>query len=56
VRFEPGETKSVRLVQIAGKKVIRGGNNLADGPVSPDNLKAALARVKAGGFAHQEEK
>src|SRR5580698_10349979 len=33
VRFEPGETKSVRLVDIAGNKIIRGGNNLADGVV-----------------------
>lgn len=56
VRFEPGETKTVRLVAIAGKQVIRGGNNLADGPLSPENLKAALARAQAGGFAHQEEK
>ena len=56
VRFEPGETKTVRLVDIAGKRVIRGGNNLADGPVSPENLQATMARVQAGGFAHQEEK
>jgi hypothetical protein len=56
VRFEPGETKTVRLVSIAGNKVIRGGNNLADGPVSSENLKAAMGRVQAGGFAHQEEK
>jgi urease subunit gamma/beta len=56
VRFEPGESKTVRLVSIAGKQVIRGGNNLADGPLSPENLKTALARAQAGGFAHQEEK
>src|ERR1041384_8023548 len=37
VRFEPGETKTVRLVDIAGQRVIRGGNNLADGPVSAAN-------------------
>lgn len=54
VRFEPGETKTVQLVQLAGNQVIRGGNNLGDGPVSPANQQAALARVKAGGFAHQE--
>jgi urease subunit gamma/beta len=29
VRFEPGETKTVRLVEIAGAKVIRGGRNVA---------------------------
>jgi urease subunit gamma/beta len=33
VRFEPGETKTVRLVAIAGGRVIRGGNAWASGPV-----------------------
>lgn len=56
VRFEPGETKTVRLVSIAGAQIIRGGNNLADGPVSPEDLRTALARAQAAGFAHQEEK
>jgi urease subunit gamma/beta len=51
VRFEPGETKTVKLVEIAGKKVIRGGNNLANGKVSAAGKKAALKRVKAKGFA-----
>jgi len=53
VRFEPGETKTVRLVEIAGARVIRGGNGLASGPVSDENLQAALARVSAQGFANQ---
>src|SRR5258706_396989 len=53
VRFEPGETKTVKLVDIAGKKVIRGGNNLASGKVSLPRKRAALKRVKAKGFAHQ---
>lgn len=51
VRFEPGETKTVKLVEIAGKKVIRGGNNLANGKVSAAGKKAALKRVKQKGFA-----
>jgi urease subunit gamma/beta len=51
VRFEPGETKTVKLVEIAGKKIIRGGNNLASGKVSAVGKKAALKRVKAKGFA-----
>ena len=51
VRFEPGETKTVKLVEIAGKKVIRGGNNLASGKVSATAKKTALQRVKARGFA-----
>src|SRR5882757_19316 len=52
VRFEPGETKTVKLVEIAGKKVIRGGNNLASGKVSVAGKKAALKKVMAKGFAH----
>src|SRR5207247_3778127 len=48
VRFEPGETKTVKLVEIAGKKIIRGGNNLASGKVSAAGKKAAMKRVKQG--------
>ncbi len=55
VRFEPGETKAVRVVDIAGNRVIRGGNNLANGAVTSENAVAVMARVKQGGFAHQEE-
>ena len=52
VRFEPGETKLVSLVEIAGRKIIRGGNNLANGKVSAANKKFALKRAKAKGFSH----
>ena len=54
VRFEPGETKTVKLVAIAGKRVIRGGNNLANGKVSAAGKKATLKRAKAKSFAHHE--
>jgi urease subunit gamma/beta len=53
VRFEPGETKTVRLVEIAGKKIIRGGNNLAGGRVSAAGKKTALKRVKQKGFSNE---
>jgi len=53
VRFEPGETKSVNLVSIAGRKIIRGGNNLAYGKVSEAGKRAALKRAKHKGFANQ---
>jgi urease subunit gamma/beta len=53
VRFEPGETKTVKFVEIGGKKIIRGGNNLANGKVSVAGKKAALKRVKAKGFANK---
>jgi len=52
VRFEPGETKTVTLVDIAGRKIIQGGNNLARGKVSAAGRKAALKRVKQQKFAN----
>jgi urease subunit gamma/beta len=53
VRFEPGETKTVTLVEIAGDRVIRGGNNLADGKLSDEGLRRALERVHAQGFGNE---
>ena len=53
VRFEPGETKSVVLVEIAGNRVIRGGNNLADGPVSDEEKQETLERLCEQGFGHE---
>ena len=34
VRFEPGETKTVKLVAIGGNRIISGGNGFAAGPVN----------------------
>lgn len=53
IRFEPGETKTVTLVDIAGNKVIRGGNNFADGTVGTSNKAGTLARIKARAAAVQ---
>jgi urease subunit gamma/beta len=50
VRFEPGDTKTVALVAIAGSRVVRGGNNLADGPVSAEARERAREAVGARGF------
>lgn len=50
IRFEPGETKQVRLVDIDGNRVIRGGNRLASGQVSEHGKKAAMANVAAGKY------
>jgi urease subunit gamma/beta len=52
VRFEPGETKTVSLVEIAGQRVVRGGNGLVDGPVDALDEATLLERVQAGGFGH----
>jgi len=48
VRFEPGETRTVRLVEIAGHRVVRGGNALVDGPAT--DPKAVMERVTRLGF------
>jgi urease subunit gamma/beta len=55
VRFEPGETKTVALVEIAGERVVEGGNALASGPVTPEGRARVVAEAKARGFAHAEE-
>ena len=45
VRFEPGDTKTVDLVAIGGNRVIRGGNNLADGAVSDEGRDETLKQI-----------
>jgi len=55
VRFEPGDTKTVELVEIAGSRVIRGGNGLADGPVKPETLNHTMKKVAQQGFAHKPQ-
>ena len=42
VRFEPGEPKTVNLVEIAGTKEIYGGNNFTNGPATPATLQQTL--------------
>ncbi len=53
IRFEPGDTKTVSLVDIAGNRVIRGGNNLADGPVNDQQKAIALKRVADREFSDE---
>ena len=55
VRFEPGETKTVDLVTIAGKQVIRGGNSIASGPVGDEGRARALDALRDKHFQHQED-
>ena len=51
VRFEPGASKEVTLVEFGGRQFLTGLNNLTDGAVSdPDVRDAALARARARGF------
>ena len=50
VRFEPGETKTVQLVAIAGSRTVRGGNGLASGVVGVGNEALGMAAVHDRGF------
>ncbi|KAI0169114.1 urease [Hypoxylon sp. FL1284] len=52
VRFEPGDTKTVTLVEIGGRRVIRGGNALASGPVDLARADAIVAALQQAEFAH----
>ncbi|XP_058192668.1 urease [Rhododendron vialii] len=54
-RFEPGDSKSVNLVRIGGKQVIRGGNGIVDGPVDDANITSMMEAVHTKGFKHAEE-
>jgi urease len=52
VRFEPGDTKTVSLVDIAGNRIIQGGNGLASGPVLESNIESILNKLKSRNFSH----
>jgi urease len=55
VRFEPGDTKTVTLVEIGGNKVIRGGNDMASGGVELWRVDEIIAKLQQAGFAHVPE-
>ncbi len=47
VRFEPGDTKEVELVEIGGTRDVCGLNRLVEGLLDRDDVKqAALAAIK----------
>ncbi|ACG72211.1 urease, gamma subunit [Anaeromyxobacter sp. K] len=56
VRFEPGEARTVQLVEIAGERVVAGGNGLAPGPVTEEGRRRAVDEARRRGFAHEEER
>lgn len=47
VRFEPGEEKEVGLVELGGKKLVYGCNDLTLGKATPEHLDQAMARAAA---------
>ena len=55
VRFEPGESKRVSLVDISGARRSYGANALIDGPVDDENTRTrALETMKSRGYACTE--
>ena len=56
VRFEPGETRTVELVEIAGRRVVQGANALSSGPVSEEGRARLVEEARRRGFAHREER
>lgn len=55
IRFEPGDTKTVTLVEIGGDRIIRGGNFMASGRVDLSRADEIVTRLQAAGFAHAPE-
>lgn len=53
VRFEPGQTRTVTLVEIGGNMIIQGGNKIANGGVDISRTEEILANLSKMGFAHQ---
>ena len=49
IRFEPGETREVQLVEFGGKKIVYGFSGLVNGGLAAKK-KSALARAKERGF------
>lgn len=60
VRFEPGDSKTVTLVDLAGEQVVTGGNFLVNSSAAKLASQAArdevLRRLVEKGFGHEEQK
>ena len=51
VRFEPGDSKQVTLVALAGDRIVRGLNDLVNGALDDPQVKAAaLTQQQDRGF------
>lgn len=52
VRFEPGEKKTIQLVEIAGEKIVYGGNSLINGKVTEERKSEIIERINQFGSPH----
>jgi urease subunit beta len=57
VRFEPGDTKEVKLVAYGGRRVVFGFNALVSGRLDdPYTRETSLKRCLAQGYGHKPSK
>lgn len=54
IRFEPGETREVDLVEIAGRRVVHGASALSPGPVTEEGRARLREEARRRGFALDE--
>lgn len=55
MRFEPGEKKTVGLVQIGGKKMLSGGSGLMVGPFDETKREEVQRVVQERKFGHRKQ-
>ncbi|MEM7035031.1 MAG: urease subunit beta [Chloroflexota bacterium] len=54
VRLEPGDARTVDLVDVAGERIMHGHNGLVNGRLDDESVKeAALAGIHAQGFGNE---
>jgi urease beta subunit len=57
VRFEPGDTKEVRLIPYGGRRAVHGFNALVSGRLDdPYTRETSLKRCVAQGYGHKASK
>ena len=57
VRFEPGETKPVELVEFGGQRIVHGFSGLVAGSLdTPGNRERAIDNMQKAGFLFAREK
>lgn len=54
-RFEPGDSKTVTLVEIGGYRTIKGGSSIASGLIDPSRITEILRHLKEKNFLHAPE-
>ena len=55
VRWQPGETRTVTLIDIAGRRRIFGFQGLVNGRLTDEQLGQALHRARDRGFLDRED-